>query len=148
MKVLFGLGIGIIFVIALAVRIYYIVTPQSEQAVAAVALPAYSHVDHPLGNGVTDYGPLAISGTAIMDFSTGLPPVPYISYEGANGDSWTKQLVFKNSRGCAPGAGDLPCSPGYSQLSAYPQVVTGSHITVYGYIRDNRFLVESLSIES
>jgi len=93
-------------------------------------------------------GPATLEGTAIMDTSSGLPAVPYIEYNDENGATTTKQLIFADERGCLPGAGDLPCVPSYPILSAYPQLVTGQHIHVSGYIRADRFLITDISVES
>jgi hypothetical protein len=148
MKVLFGFVIGLILIASMAVAINRLRSSSDEDAAAAQAasVSAYSHTEAPLGNLITDYGPVTITGTAIMDYSTGLPAVPYIKYVGQNDAVWTKQLIFDDSRGCAPTAADIPCVPGYPQKAAYPQISTGQSITVEGYIRDNRFLVERMSV--
>jgi hypothetical protein len=146
MPTLLGILIGAVLLGSIASVVHRSGSDENQPQPAAATVPSVTHTAQPLGNDVTDYGPLSLSGTAIMDFSTGKPPVPYIKYESADGDVRTKQLVYLDSRPCAPGAADLPCSPGYPQHAAYPQLVTGSRITVYGYIRDNRFLVEELSV--
>lgn len=148
MKPLLGILVGLICIAAIAVAIDR-VRSNHEQVAAqpAAVVAANTHTEEPLGNAVTDYGPLTISGTAIMDDSSGLPAVPYIKYVGQNGSIWTKQLIFTDPRGCAPSAADIPCVPGYPQTAAYPQIVTGEHITVEGYIRDNRFLVVHMSVD-
>jgi hypothetical protein len=145
MRLALGIIVGLLFIAALAYRIDYF-TNGSKQAAAveAASVPSFTHPEPPLGNNVTDYGPLSITGTAIMDYSAGLPAVSYISYIGQDNKTWTKQLIFMRARGCAPSAGDIPCVPGYPQTAAYPQVQSGQTLTVYGYIRDNRFLVESM----
>lgn len=95
--------------------------------------------------GPQEQGPYTIHGTAIMDTSTGIPAVPYIQYLNANNATSTKQLVYMNTRACAPGAGDYPCVLPYSATDGYPQLTTGQAIIVTGYIYENRFLITSLS---
>lgn len=148
MKVLFGFVIGLILIASMAVAINRLRSSSDEDAAAAQAasVSAYSHTQAPLGNLVTDHGPVTITGTAIMDESSGLPAIPYIKYLDRDGKTWTKQLIFDDARGCAPSAADLPCVPSYPQTAAYPEVTTGQPITVEGYIRDNRFLVERMSL--
>jgi hypothetical protein len=149
MRLLFGFIAGLILIASLAVAINRLRSDNEKDVAStqAASISAYSHTDAPLGNLVTDHGPVTITGTAIMDYSTGLPAVPYIKYIGRNDAVWTKQLIFDEARGCAPSAADIPCVPGYPQKAAYPQISTGQSITVEGYIRDNRFLVERMSID-
>ncbi len=84
-----------------------------------------------------------LTGTAIMDVSTGLPAVPFIQYADRKGRTATKQLIFADARGCLPSAGDIPCVPGYPVRSAYPSLTTGEPIRVTGYMVENRFLITS-----
>ncbi len=101
----------------------------------------------PSGVIVSDSGLVTIHGMAIMDDSTGYPPVPYIRYTGGDGEISTKQLIFADARGCLPGAGDIPCAPTYAAAGAYPELMTGQKVRVSGYIRANRFLITELQTE-
>ncbi len=85
-----------------------------------------------------------IHGTAVLDYSSGIPAVPFIRYMDESNRVATKQLTFLDARGCAPGAGDLPCVPGYSGSSGYPKISDGEAITVTGYFYENRFVLTSL----
>ncbi|MDB4992064.1 MAG: hypothetical protein JWL75_309 [Parcubacteria group bacterium] len=114
---------------------------------AAVALPVkqITPAVGPVGTGVTnESGPFTIHGTAIMDTSVN-PAVPYIQYVDASNHTATKQLIFDDTRGCSPGAGDIPCVPSYSVTAPYPHLTTGDPITVTGYIYENRFLITSIT---
>lgn len=86
-----------------------------------------------------------ITGTAIMDTSAGLPAVPYVAYQPAGQGTITKQLIFADSRGCYPSAGDLPCAP-TRDTYAYPVLETGQRIQVTGRLFENRFLVDTISV--
>lgn len=96
------------------------------------------------GTGPQLQGPYTIHGTAIMDESHGIPAVPYIQYLNSSNATSTKQLVYMDSRPCAPGAGDFPCAPTYSASQGYPQLSTGQQITATGYLYENRFLITSI----
>lgn len=144
MKTLAAVVLGIFAVVAVfaLVRQYY----GNASGAAAAALPAITGpVAVPPQPVVVDQGPLMLEGTAVMDDSSGLPVVPYIRYTDAKGHARTKQLIFDDVRGCNPGAGDFPCVPSYSVTRPYPQLVTGERIRVEGYIRENRFLVDTLT---
>ncbi len=86
-----------------------------------------------------------LSGTAIMDTSSGIPAVPYIKYQDSKQGMVTKQLIFADSRGCLPNAGDIPCVPSYAPESPYPSLTTGQAIQVKGYIRADRLIVVEIS---
>jgi hypothetical protein len=88
---------------------------------------------------------IEVTGTALMDTTAGLPAVPFIQYITTDHSLVTKQLIFANSRGCAPTAGDIPCVPSYSADSAYPDLTTGERISVKGYIRSDRLLVYEIT---
>lgn len=90
----------------------------------------------------------SIDGVMIMDTSSGLPAVPFIQYQDAEGGMRTKQLIYKDMRGCYPGAGDMPCVPYYSGDSAYPQYSTGTRIRAEGYPYEDRLLVTSISSQN
>ncbi|MDB5244951.1 MAG: hypothetical protein JWN90_56 [Parcubacteria group bacterium] len=86
-----------------------------------------------------------LQGTALMDTTSGLPAVPFIQYIASDHSLVTKQLIFANSRGCSPNAGDIPCVPSYGTDNAYPDLTTGQHILVKGYIRADRLLVYEIT---
>lgn len=107
--------------------------------------PAMPVVHTPVPTAAKSSGPMTLEGTAIMDTSSGTPAVPYIKYIDEKGRIATKQLIFADSRGCLPNAGDIPCVPNYPSQGAYPKLTTGEHLTVKGYMYENRFLVASIS---
>lgn len=114
------------------------------QSRAAVSVPTVK-VSSPNLNLVSDSGYVELSGTAIMDSSSGLPAVPFIKYTDPARGIVTKQLIFADSRGCLPNAGDIPCVPTYAPQSAYPKLTTGEPIHVKGYIREDRLIVISIT---
>lgn len=97
------------------------------------------------GTGPQAYGPYTISGTAILDYSHGTPPVPFIEYLNVRNATTTKQLVYYGARACNPNAGDIPCVPPYSASDGYPTVLNGEPLTVTGYLYEDRFLVTSMN---
>lgn len=97
------------------------------------------------GPGPRAYGPYTISGTAILDYSHGTPPVPFIEYLNTHNATTTKQLVYYGARACNPNASDIPCVPPYSATDGYPAVANGERITVTGYLYEDRFLVTSMN---
>lgn len=109
--------------------------PEAELTLPTVVTPG----DVPQTAGYAE-----IEGVAIIDTTSGPPGVPYIKYSLEDGSVATKQLVFADSRGCHPGAGDIPCSPSYGTGSAYPRLIEGQPLFVRGYIRADRFLVSEL----
>ena len=116
----------------------------ARYTIAAVAASARTEVFRVGGTGPQAYGPYTISGIAILDYSHGIPPVPFIGYLDMHNATSTKQLVFYAARACNPNAGDIPCVPPYSATDAYPSVTNGERITATGYIYEDRFLVTSI----
>ena len=112
-------------------------------AAVAVAVPTVTLPEKPTTAQTAGYE--EITGTAIMDTSAGLPAVPYVKYQPSGQGIITKQLIFADSRGCYPSAGDLPCVPLAGSYN-YPVLTTGEQIKVDGYLRDNRFLVEHIEV--
>ena len=90
-------------------------------------------------------GYVELTGTALMDTGSGLPGSPYIKYSLEDGTVATKQLVFADSRGCHPSAGDIPCVATYRE-QAYPNLATGQAIFVKGYVRADRLLVTGIEL--
>lgn len=116
----------------------------AEYAVAGAAAGARRVSLTVGGTGPEPNGPYTIHGIAILDYSSGIPPVPYIEYLNTKNASATKQLVFYSARACNPSAGDYPCVPPYSASDGYPAVSNGQQITVTGYLYEDRFLVTSI----
>jgi len=112
-------------------------------AAVSLAVPTVSVSEKPTTAQTSGYE--EITGTAIMDDSAGLPAVPYIKFQPAGQGMLTKQLIFTDSRGCYPSAGDIPCVPSAAGY-AYPAIKTGQQIRVTGWLRENRFLVENITI--
>jgi hypothetical protein len=151
------IGVVIAFVAIGAALHYLSIAGAQSSVVAAVAAAPLGVVNVaqttatalPVGTGVLkDSDTVTLHGTAIMDTTSGTPAVPFISYMDAKNHLATKQLIFIDSRGCLAGAGDLPCVPSYPENSAYPQLTSGEKITVTGYIREDRFLITSMSSDS
>lgn len=117
----------------------------ARYVLAAGAASAHTGVITIGGSGPQMLGPYTIHGTAIMDTSVGIPAVPYIQYLNTNNATSTKQLVYLDTRACAPGAGDYPCAPTFAATDGYPSLTTGEAITATGYIYESRFLITSLS---
>jgi hypothetical protein len=88
-----------------------------------------------------DDGYVTLSGIVLYDEDREAP-VPYIAYDLPNGDTRTKQLIFRNGNGCSPEAGDLPCATGpHTSFPAYP---AGTRITVSGTIVADQIFVDSI----
>ncbi|MEO6536636.1 MAG: hypothetical protein ABIT47_02995 [Candidatus Paceibacterota bacterium] len=129
-------------------RSYY---PSTGRLAAAVVLAPVKDVTIDTANVSTNIPSnsdtyVEVQGTALMDTTGGLPVVPFIQYIASNHSIVTKQLIFANSRGCSPNAGDIPCVPSYATDSAYPDLITGQRIVVKGYIRADRLLVYEINI--
>lgn len=133
------LGIVAISAIVVFFRSYHPGTPTTAAVVLAPSPIATNTSD--ANNRVDSNSYLSVEGTALMDTSAGLPAVPFIQYVTNDHTLVTKQLIFANSCGCSPNAGDLPCVPPYGTDSAYPDLTTGERIAVKGYVRADRFLV-------
>jgi hypothetical protein len=134
--------IFVVLLITIAAAIWLRAKVMPQPAAVAVAIPTVS-VQKPSATQTAGYE--EITGTAIMDDSAGLPAVPYIKYQPNGQGVITKQLIFVDSRGCYPSAGDIPCVPSAAGY-AYPTLVTGQRIRVEGYLRENRFLVEHIEV--
>lgn len=115
---------------------YLIATQAARTQTASVSLG---------GSGPSSEGLYTIHGVVVLAYSFGTQSVPYIQYLNDRQATSTKQLVYLNSRACAPSAGDYPCAPTYSVTDGYPKLTNGEPITVTGYIYENRFLITSLS---
>lgn len=102
-----------------------------EEALVAAPLPA------------TEDGPATIEGIAIYDAEVD-PPVPYVQYELAPGQTRTKQLIYESSRGCSTHAGDLPCALGPEYPA--PEVPYGARMRVTGTIVGDQILVDTVEI--
>ncbi|MES2225209.1 MAG: hypothetical protein V4480_00170 [Patescibacteria group bacterium] len=117
----------------------------SDTLTAAVVVP---HISASVSTAVrasqTD-GYVEVQGTALMDTSSGLPAVPFIQYINTAHGVATKQLIFADSRGCAPSAGDIPCVS-TPTMSAYPSLTTGQRIAVKGYVKEDRLLVYDIQV--
>jgi hypothetical protein len=86
-----------------------------------------------------------------MDASQGTPAVPYVMYYTPKGRIITKQLVYQGVRLCNPAALDMPCVPQTlvfddRNTRGYPALTNGMHIQVYGYVDENRFVVDRLTV--
>ena len=132
--------------LALAILVIRTVYYGAQYAVAGAASGARLVAVSVGGTGPQPNGPYTIHGTAILDYSHGTPPAPYIEYLNTKQATTTKQLVYYGARACNPAAGDFPCVPPYSASDGYPLVSTGQHITATGYIYEDRFLVTSINV--
>ena len=102
-----------------------------EETLVAAPLPA------------AEDGPATIDGIAIYDAEVD-PPVPYIQYEFAPGETRTKQLIYESSRGCSTHAGDLPCALGPEYPA--PEIPYGARVRVRGTIVGDQILVENVQM--
>jgi hypothetical protein len=142
MQTWYALLLGIVLVISIAIFAHRYAPTEMQVAAAAESTCSFT-----LREGYDRNTLMRFSGTAQMDTSTGLPAVPYIWYRDECGRTWSKQLIYANMRGCAAGAPDMPCVPGYPQTRAYPQLETGQTITAEGYVHEHRLIVTSLEVE-
>ena len=140
--------IGIVIISAMVVffRSYY----PGSSAVAAIALAPTIKLATTTASVSADLLPtedtyVELEGRALMDTTSGLPEVPFIQYVARDHMLVTKQLIYANSRGCSPNAGDIPCVPSYATNTAYPELTTGERISVKGYIRADRLLVYEIT---
>lgn len=117
----------------------------TRYTIAAAAGSVHAGTFNVGGIGPQAYGPYTISGIAILDYSHGIPPVPFIEYLNVQNATSTKQLVYYGARACNPNAGDIPCVTPYSASDGYPSVKNSERITVTGYIYEDRFLVTSMN---
>lgn len=86
--------------------------------------------------------PLEITGVAILDPSHGLPPIPFIVYKNAKGDTATKQLVFRATSSCSVGGGAVSCTP----LQNYDRFFVGREVRISGLVDDNLLYVSSMVV--
>jgi hypothetical protein len=147
---------AVVAFIGIGYALHYLYAAGTQNGAAAVAAAPVGALhtsqnvasEMPVGTGVLKNGDtVTIHGTAIMDTSSGTPAVPYIRYQDAANKLATKQLIFVDERGCSPGAGDFPCVPTYTANGAYPHLTSGEKITVTGHIREDRFLITSMSVD-
>ncbi|MEA2701308.1 MAG: hypothetical protein QOE22_17 [Candidatus Parcubacteria bacterium] len=104
-----------------------------------VVSPTEQVIANPLP--VADDGFTTLSGIVIYDTQV-TPNVPYVLYRLPDGGPRTKQLIFRNDRGCSPSAGDIPCAGG--DVASFPDLPDGVRIRVTGVINGDQILVESL----
>jgi hypothetical protein len=88
----------------------------------------------------------SVTGTVLIDASSGVAGIPYIKYTDSKGHIATKQLIFDDVRGCSSYAGDFPCV-NRSETGAYPKVVNGALITVTGAMYEDRFIVDTITYQ-
>ena len=86
--------------------------------------------------------PFEIVGTAILDPSHGLPPIPFVVYTDAKGNTATKQLVFDDGSLCVTQRIAVSCTP----LRNYELYFEGRGVRVLGITDDNLLYVQVIDI--
>ena len=107
-------------------------------AAGADAADATASVGNAIQSG--DDGPATLEGTVIYDGS--IPPAAYVEYRLAGGEIRTKQLIYRNARGCVPSAADIPCA--LPNQNGTPDLASGDRIRVTGTILGDQILIDGL----
>ncbi len=95
--------------------------------------------------GIISNGNREVIGTIQLQGNYEGTGVPFIFFSDEKGRTIAKQLIFVNARGCSVGAGDLPCARTRDD-TAYPDLKTGTRVSIQGNIVDDRFFVQKLTI--